>query len=97
MHTTNNVNDRLVNNNPFMPDVPFHPDLLLRPPKQPIKQNMTYEQKSQNVHDINPNISFGFEETFQRPGKSFFQDPRELGDLINKGTLFTNICQNRWT
>ena len=26
MHTTNNMNDRLVNNNPFMPDVPFHPD-----------------------------------------------------------------------
>ena len=44
MHTTNNMNDRLVNNNPFMPDVPFHPDLLLRPPTQPIKQDMTCEQ-----------------------------------------------------
>ena len=42
IHGTNSVNDRLVNNNPFMPDVPFHPDLLLRPPKQqPIKQNIT--------------------------------------------------------
>ena len=45
MHTTNSTNDRLVNNNPFMPDVPFHPDPLLRPPTQPIKQNMTHEQK----------------------------------------------------
>ena len=38
IHSTNGTNDRLVNNNPFMPDVPFHPDLLFRPPKQqPIK------------------------------------------------------------
>ena len=78
MHTTNNANDRIANNNPFMPDVPFHPDPLLRPPKQPIKQNMTHEQNSQNVQDINPNINFDFEENspfqegvmseiFQRP------------------------------
>ena len=33
VHTTNNVNDRLINNNCFMPDVPFHPDPLLRPPQ----------------------------------------------------------------
>ena len=26
-------------------------------------------------------------ETFQRPHKSFFQEPKELGDLINKGNL----------
>ena len=42
IHSTNGVNDRLVNSNPFMPDVPFHLDPLLRPPKQqPIKQNIT--------------------------------------------------------
>ena len=81
-----------------MPDVPFHPDPLLRPPKQPIKQNMTHEQNSQNIQDINPNINFGFKEnspfqegimseTFQRLDKSFFQDPKELGDLINKGNF----------
>ena len=83
MYITNNANDRMVNNNPFMPDIPFHPDPLLRPPKQPIKQNMTHDQNSQKVQDINPNISFDFEEnspfqegimseTFQRPDKSFF-------------------------
>ena len=94
VHTTNNMNDRLVNNNPFIPDVPFHPDLLLRP-KQPIKQNTTRKQNSQNAQDINPNINFDFKEnslfqegimseTFQRPEKSFFQNPKELGDLINK-------------
>ena len=26
-------------------------------------------------------------ETFQRPDKSFFQEPKELGNLINKGNL----------
>ena len=28
-----------------------------------------------------------FSETFQRPDKSFFQDPKELNDLINTGNL----------
>ena len=31
-HSINNVNDRMVNNNPFMPDVPFHLGPILRPP-----------------------------------------------------------------
>ena len=79
-----------------MADVPFHLDLLLRSPKQqPIKQNIT-----QNTQEINPNphINFDFEENspfqegimsemFQRLDKSFFQNPKELGDLINKEKL----------
>ena len=79
-----------------MPDVPFHPDLLLRSPKQqPIKQNIT-----QNIQEINPNpnINFDFEEnspfqegimleTFLRLDKSFFQNPKELEDIINKENL----------
>ena len=83
MHTTNNV----VNNNPFIPDVPFHLDPLLRP-NQPI----THKQ------NISPYINFDFKEnspfqegvmseTFQRLDKSFFQNPKELGDLINKGNF----------
>ena len=97
MHTTNNVNDRMVKTNPFIPDVPFHLDPLLRP-KQPIKQNITCKQNSQNVEDIGPNINIDFKEnspfqegvlseTFQRPDKSFFQNPKESGDLINKGSF----------
>ena len=82
--STNSVSDRLINNNPLMPDVPFHPDLLLKNPKQqPIKQN---------IQEINSKINFDFEEnspcqegvmseTFQRPDKSFFQKPKELGTL----------------
>ena len=89
MHTTNNV----VNNDPFIPDVPFHLDLLLRP-----KQNITHKQNSRNEQNISPNINFDFKEnspfqegvmsgTFQRLDKSFFQNPKELGDLINKGNF----------
>ena len=97
IYSTNATNDRLVNNNPFMPDVPFHPDPLLRPPKQePIKQNIP--QNIQEINPINPNINLDFEEnspfqegimseTFQRPDKSFYQNPKELGDLINKENL----------
>ena len=81
-----------------MPDVPFHLDPLLRPPTQPIKQNMAHEQNLQNIQNINPSINFDFEEntsfqegvmseTFQRSDKSFFQDPKELGDLIDKGNF----------
>ena len=55
VHTTNNANDRVINN-PFIPDVPFHLDPLLR---QPIKQNITCKQNEQN---ISPNINFDFKE-----------------------------------
>ena len=73
-----------------MPDVPFHRDPLLKNPKiQPIKQN---------IQEINSKINFDFEEispfqegvmseTFQRLDKSFFQNPKDLGDLINKENL----------
>ena len=55
MHTTKSA----VNNNPFIPDVPFHLDPLLRP-KQSIKQNLIPEQNSQNSQNISPNINFNF-------------------------------------
>ena len=56
---------------------------------------MTHDQSSQNVQNINSDINFDFKEhspfqegiiseTFQRLDKSFFQEPKELGDLINK-------------
>ena len=59
---------------------------------------MTCNLNSQNVQDINPNINFDFKENslfqegimsemFQRLNKSFFQEPKELGDLMNKGSF----------
>ena len=92
------MSDRLINNIPFMPDVPFHPDSLLQNPKQ--------KPNKQNIQEINPKINFDFEEnssfqedhmseTFQRPDKSFFQNPKELGDLINKENLINKFYLNK--
>ena len=60
-------------------------------------------QSSSSVENINPDINLDFEEnspfqegviakTFQRPDKSFFQDPKELNDFINVG----NLIQKFW-
>ena len=61
-------------------------------------EHLTHVQISQNTKDINPNINFDLEENspfqegimskmFPRSDKSFFQEPKELGDLINKGNF----------
>ena len=98
MHSINNVR-KMTNNNPLIPDVPLHPGPVYRPPPKPIKHNVSKQQGSQSsssIEDINPNINFDFEEnspfqegvmskTFQRLDKLFFQEPKESGDLINKG------------
>ena len=63
---------------------------------------MSRGHKIQIQKDINPNINFDFEEnspfqegvmskTFQRLDKSFFQEPKELGDLIDKGNFYPQI------
>ena len=95
----------MTNNNTLIPDVPFHPGPLYRPPPKPIRHDMSNHQDSQNsssTEEIDPNFNLGFQEnspfqegvmseTFQRPDKSFFQKPKELKDLINKGTLIQNF------
>ena len=100
IHSTNNTNDNMAGTNPLIPDGAFHPGPVYRPPCKPIKQNMTHAQSSQssNINNNNSDINFDFEEnspfpegtmseTFQRLDKSFFQEPKELGDLINKGNI----------
>ena len=84
---TNSMHDRAINNNnPFLPDVPLHPDLLHKP---------SLPHQNTNKINQNPNINLDFEgnspfqegiisETIQRPDKSFFQNPRELEDLRDK-------------
>ena len=72
INSTNSASDRLINNTPFMPDVSFHPDLLLKSPKQQLIK--------QSIQEINPKNNFDFAksspfqegimvETFQRPDK----------------------------
>ena len=105
MYSINNANGRITNNKPLIPDVPFHPGPVYRLLPKPIRNDMSNQQGSQSspgIEDINPNISFHFEEnspfqegvmseTFQILDKSFFQEPKELGDLINEGNLIQKI------
>ena len=86
MHSINNANRKMTNNNPLIPDVPFHPGPVYRHPPKPIRHDMSNQQGSQSsssIEDINPNINLDFEEnspfqeggmseTFQRLDKSFF-------------------------
>ena len=85
----NNVHDRSINNNsPFAPDIPLHQVPLLKPSTQQNTNKISY----------NPNINLDFgenspfqegiiSETFQRSDKSFFQNSKELGEVINKENL----------
>ena len=90
----------MANTNPLIPDGAFHPGPVYRPPPKHIKQNMAHAQSSQssNINNNNSDIYFDFEEnspfqegvmseTFQRPNKSFYRKPKELGDLVNKGNI----------
>ena len=42
IHSINNMSGKVTNNNPLIPDVPFHPGPVYRPLPKPIKQNMAY-------------------------------------------------------
>ena len=95
----NSACDRLINNNnPFMPDVLLHPDPLLKIPKQQNTQEIS--------HNLNINLDFKenspfqegiMYETFQRLDKSFFQNPKDLGDIINKANLIQKFLPNKQT
>ena len=98
-HSINSANGKMSNRDPFIPDVPFHPGPVYKPPPEPIKQNVSYPQSSQgstNIDNIKPNFDFEenspfqegiMSETFKRLDKSFFQQPKELSKLINKENL----------
>ena len=40
MHSISNVSSKLTNNNPLIPDIPFHPGPVYRLPPKPIKQDV---------------------------------------------------------
>ena len=70
---------------PLIPDVPFHPSPTHRPPPKLIRSNMPRSQKnsqSSESSDINLNFEENspfqegvISEAYQRPDKSFFQEP----------------------
>ena len=77
-------------------ELPFYPDLIYRPPPRPPEnlQPCSPERKP----DTRPKIDIEFEENslyqegiiskaYQRPNKSYFQEPKELESLVNTGRL----------
>ena len=95
-HSINNTNGKMTNRDLLIPDVPFHPSQTFNPLPELIKQNVSYPKRSQgstDIDNINPNFNLEenypvqegiMSETFQRLDKSFFQEPKELGSLINR-------------
>ena len=97
-HGSNSVHDRAMNNGkPFLPDVPLHLDLLHKP-------SSLHQNTNKINHNLNINLDFDenspfqegiISETIQRLDKSFFQNLKELEDLIDKGNLIHRFCQNK--
>ena len=106
MYIINNVDVGMTRTKPLIPDAPFHPGPTYKPPPKPIRSNVPRSQESSqissSVENINPYINLDIEENspfqggviskmFQRLDKSFFQDPKELNNLINMGNLIQKI------
>ena len=102
MHIINSSDVGWKHTKPLIPDAPFHPGPTFRPPPKPIRSNVPRSQESlqssSSVENIIPDINLDFKENLpfqesviskmiQRPDKSFFQDPKELNNLINMGNL----------
>ena len=83
---------------------PFYPDPNYRPPPRPPENLQPHSLESKP--DTRPKIDLEFEEnspyqegiiseTYQRPDKSYFQEPRELESLVNTGRLVQKFLQKQ--
>ena len=86
VQSVNSPSMEAINRKPMIKDIPFYPDPTYRSPPKLIKICMS--EDSVNI-DISSEINIDFKEnslfqegviseTYQRPNKSFFQEPREL-------------------
>ena len=77
-------------------EIPIYPDPVYRPPPKPVKTSVPKIPGS--LLDIDPELNADFEdnspfqevvisEMYQRPDKSYFQEPQQLESLINTGRL----------
>ena len=68
-----------------------------RPPPKPPDQ-IKKQDASDMKMDIEENLPFQeniISEIYERPDKSYFQEPIELKDLVDTKTLYNDFCQNR--
>ena len=101
MHIINNADVKMTHTKSLIPDAPFHPGLTYRPTnpnRSNVLRSQESSQSSSSVENIILDINLDFDgnspfeegvisKTFQRLDKSFFQDPKELNNLINMGNL----------
>ena len=84
-------------------DIPFYPNPTYRTPPNPVRIAMS--EVPGNI-DINPELNTDFKEnspfqegviseTYQRPDKSFFQEPQELEGLVNTGRLVQKLLPKK--
>ena len=77
-------------------EIPIYPDPTYRSSPKPVK--LPIPEVPRSLLDIDPEINMDFEEilpfeevviseTYQRPDKSYFQEPGELDSLINTSRL----------
>ena len=87
-HSITNLSGKMTNNNPLIPDVPFHVGPVYRPPPKPIKQDVLNPQSSQSstsIEGINPNINFDLRK-FSIPRRSYVQNFSKTGQMIPSGS-----------
>ena len=86
-------------------ELPFYSDPIYRPPSRP-PENLQLGS-TESKPDTRPKIDNEFEEnslyqegiiseTYQRPEKSDFQEPRDLESLVNTGTGGSCLSQIFW-
>ena len=85
-------------------EIPIYPDPTYRLPPNPLK--MPIPKIPRSLSDIDPEINMDFKdnspyqegmisETYQRPDRPYFQEPQELGSLINTGRLVQRFLQKQ--
>ena len=93
MHSVNIADEGMTHIRLLIPHVPLHPGPTYRPPPKPITPNMPRSQESSqsspSIENINLDINLDFEENsplqegifseaYQKPDKSFFQEPKRI-------------------
>ena len=76
---------------------PFYPDLIYRPPPRP-PENLWPENKSVTKPKIDIELEENslhqegiISEFYQRPNKSYLQQPKDLENSVNTGNLVQNL------
>ena len=67
------------------------------PPKPPDKLSKKQEVESSKI-EIEENLPFQesiISEVYERPDKSYFQEPIELKDLIDTNNIIQHFCRNK--